>query len=36
MDTNNMNINGFAQYLTDSVQELAEANDTDTNTELIR
>ena len=36
MDTNNMNINGFAQYLADSVQELAEANDTDTNTELIR
>lgn len=31
-----MNIKDFAQYVADSVQELAETNDTDINSELIR
>ena len=36
MNTNNMNIKDFAQYVATSVQEWADNNDTDINTELIR
>lgn len=36
MNTNDMNINDFAQYVATSVQEWADNNDTDINTELIR
>ena len=36
MNTNDMNITSFAQYVADSTQELAEINDADINTELTR
>lgn len=36
MNTNEMNIKDFAQYVATSVQEWADNNDTDINTELIR
>ena len=36
MNTNDMNITSFAQYVADSAQELAEINDADINTELTR
>lgn len=36
MNTNDMNIKDFAQYVATSVQEWADNNDTDINTELIR
>ena len=36
MNTNDMNIKDFAQYVETSVQEWADNNDTDINTELIR
>lgn len=36
MNTSDMNITSFAQYVADSAQDLAETNNTDINTELIR